>query len=1413
MSQLIGDLVLRVGPDPDEYAKLDGFLADTEAGLKSIEQAAEATDFSVLIEGLGSVGGQMNLLAESALHAEDSMQQLALFDVNSIQATDEAFGSLAQSLGTIETEADKVEPALDGAGASAKNAGDAARDSGIEWEKLGEQLLKIAEFAGLGLGLEELASEALHAFAAAQTLEASFEFIGKNAELAASQVQQLRDMSMQLAVPFNEVAAAAQKMAPALGGFSETLPLLKAAADDAKELGISFSTVAQSMENMALRGTLMSRSLSSLGISMKDVADTMNQTSASVAAAFKDETVEERIQTLIDATGRYADASKEQLGTLASEWTNFRNTLDFALDDLGKALAPIAAAFLEFAGGVLTALRPAFQGIGEVLSALTPVINEMGSAVKGLSDVFGGDILVTIVGLTGALYGMQAAVQVAGAAVAGWELGKWLYDNSSAFKIFGDSIADGIIAIDRWLNKNQLLAEANAAMGDVFAKEQLAEQSAIATAAKLQEMLAARGIVIQQGTMSLDDYSRALAQAAAATGGLASGQDKIAKGAQDIIDKQNQLDAAVEQARRNLIDVQIEYDNGTASQNAYTRAQEDLQKAISAATPKLKEVKDGIKSVNDELTKEGDQLVTIEDKIGPAMKKFQDDINAGIDPSKAAQGLVSIENQFDEFMAHWTNTAAGATENGKRLMDAAQSQRDAIAGIVLDANVNALPVVATKVSGAMRTELDAFNEFGVKVPPLAVNVGAAMRDMMVVESAYADSLLTDLPLWDAQAAKFNAMLNPIGRLDEAFKTFGLTIGDDFASKLQKIATDLEFVVNSGQASVYQLQEAFDKALSSLSKFPETAAALIPELQAAIDKMEAMHGINLQILNDQVNLDKAAVNAAISEGQSADAVLLLQERLAVAAQRAADFRDSSAALAQLYTQVTAAFSQAWTAFGTGIGDAIVGAESFKQAFTSALDAVEKKLSELVVNYFMGELKRAITENTNLIADFQGFFNKIFGIGGDVAKGFSNTEKGVTELDNSFGDFGETASKSMQQVTKSTQDVGNAAVQTTNSLTSMLTMIGTIIGAIAGIIGDIEMAHMQKQLSVIEGETRRTANALENGVVPQILDADQHLFNIDGMLSGQYWTLFVSMSSDLDSIAADVHQLMILAMTSSGGGGSAGGDNAQSVQAALLAASKAQAQAEAEATAQLAKLNQGMQQATTTVDTAIPVVSQMTTAVSEVAPPAVAAATALGNLGTAITYAENSFNKAGDVFVSAAQIIQQLIVPSGAYNNTGDSSIQFNTPPPPGVPYTPGAYGNNGDNPFAGHNPGSAPWSPPVLSFYQVMGPAAQSTADALDMLAAHAKSAAVSLNGGLSDHADSASRSLEAMMQTVRGLGAPSSPAPQLGGFVPSGAWPSAQPAPLIGTLSVTGNTISSQKAADDLIDRMVQRLRFAGLRI
>lgn len=1133
----------------------EAITAALAGGAGSTEDAAfqqMALDLQAVGTAAEDAAGQIATADTDATDLADCLNTAATAATDATTALDDA-GTAAESIGAAASSVDEVATSLDDASTSAADAatsmddvassadslaggaagaeelatgvtaaGEAASEGAISFEAITEQLLEFGAAAGIALSIGVLAEQMTEAVNTVQQLDQSLTFLTGSSEEAAADIEKIQEAAMASHVSFETLAADMQRFGGALGGVATALPLFQEIADAAHTTGQSFDTMASQIDRMVISGVAMTRSLATLQVSIAQL-DQATQTLGfgNTFASMKTDVdgVSERVQVFDLVLQKFAGDSDQYAQTIKGAWTDFSNQMGFDFEAVGLAIAPLLQNFLNLATGILAALHPLLEGLGEIINAgIIPVLNDLGEAITGLAGVVGGANLLAIGVMVQQIYGLSTAAQVAAAAFVGWDLGTWLYNNNVAMKAFGDGLANVILGLQNWMLQSSLVTQVLAAMGNAQAQANLAIEQEAASASALASKLAQQGIVISQGTMSLDQYVQALRAAVVGlndgttaaenfgTQSMASGQAVLAS-YQALTEKLAELKAASDAAAAAGLN--------PGQQAALAEAISATQKQLDAMTGAVKNQTPAVDENAAVWKKYDGTLQTIESDIPGAISAVQIALAAGFDTSKSIANLDKLATDLDNLVLKMKTSGAAATEAGQIIVTQATSEAYAISQMAAN--------------------------FATAIVPLP-GWFKALDDSMDSSAAVAQVVagpdgLGGMPLTINTMSKTMAdALNPVGMLTAAMKALGMEVGDDFNAKLQAMATSFQWAMSQGILGVSQLQDKFTQLLAEVTKFPSAFGNYQQVLQNAINQMTQLGGVTAQTLADQVALDTEAMKAAENHGADAAVVLQLAENLNTAKINQGLFNDATSALATLYTNVNTAFSTAWTTFGTGIGDAMVGTESFSKAFQTALDALEKKLAELVSNYLLGQLKDALLSNTDLVNNFNTLFNGAFGVGGTVSKGIAGTQQVITSALDDEGhaitQLSQTATQSTTQVTSGIQQVSQAAVTATSNLLSMLGAIGSVVAAVAGIVGDLEMAHMQEQLSKIELNTRQTANALENGVVNQLLDADQHLTNIDSNVSGPVFQVLVSISSDLDSIATNIQSL--LAAAQSGGG---------------------------------------------------------------------------------------------------------------------------------------------------------------------------------------------------------------------------------------------------------------------------------------
>lgn len=393
------DIVITVGGDispletalaavPEAFAGITTQIDDAFAGLGTVTSdlqnlAAAAGEAVAPVQELGE---QLGLFAEVPLTTLPEVnEQLSLFATyaGEAAATTEtlasASSSAAASVGTLASSEE----------ASAASLVTLVAQLGLAYAAF--QIIKGAiESVVEAYGEEQKATLALGALLGDQSQAAA----------AIDSAKQLAD-NLGLA---QESAFSAQQKLIALGESLQNIPRdLTAIADGAAAMNTSFDTAAQRFDMIVNSGTLMARSLTSIGLNVQDVAKAMDLAgvpASTLTEAFRQLDETQRAAVLSSAelaknAGLAATAASGVIGT----WNQVKNAIGDAEQEIGKAidgfsgLATVAVGSIRLIAqafvGLVATVKIAVDAIIAGFQALLIPITAVGQAV---SDAFTGKI-------------------------------------------------------------------------------------------------------------------------------------------------------------------------------------------------------------------------------------------------------------------------------------------------------------------------------------------------------------------------------------------------------------------------------------------------------------------------------------------------------------------------------------------------------------------------------------------------------------------------------------------------------------------------------------------------------------------------------------------------------------------------------------------------------------------------------------------------------------------------------------------------------------------------------------------------------------------------------------------------------------------------------------------------------------
>lgn len=177
----------------------------------------------------------------------------------------------------------------------------------------------------------------------------------------------MKELAGANALSFPQLLTAAQRMTAMGMTVEQVNATVQRTADIAFASGRSFDEVSNSMERMALSGTLNNRQLVQLGVSMDDFVKaledlgSMEDLNAETATKmFKALDMEDRLKVIDDATKKFAGDGKQAVDTLSGSWQNLKTQFDLAMDGMGEKMATTATAVTSWLGKLIQDIRETF---------------------------------------------------------------------------------------------------------------------------------------------------------------------------------------------------------------------------------------------------------------------------------------------------------------------------------------------------------------------------------------------------------------------------------------------------------------------------------------------------------------------------------------------------------------------------------------------------------------------------------------------------------------------------------------------------------------------------------------------------------------------------------------------------------------------------------------------------------------------------------------------------------------------------------------------------------------------------------------------------------------------------------------------------------------------------------------------
>jgi len=402
-----GDLVITVGGDLSPLEAALNQIPSTASQVASQVQAA-FDSIPAAIEAVGSSAVTASeQLSQFGTSTEDIAKNLESLQSGITSSGDEmtTLADAANTAGDAATGAadqvDQLDKALQPVASSAQEAATAIQDVGHsseeaapEVENFWEKMLAFGEALALTEGLKEFGQEALSTFGNVQKAAVSLTALTGSAEEADKILEQLKTLAVADALSFPALVQAETRMR-AFNISAEQIPkLLQAAADASATMGTDFNHTVDILDRFSSSGAVVGRSLAQLGMSSADLAKVMDVSTSEVTKAFKALDQTERVDVLTQALAKFGGVASEQAQTISGQFKNLGTQVEFVMESIGAALAPVISAVLTFIG---TNIVPTIQAAVDAFNKLPGPVKDVAVAL-GLIVALAAPLVVALGG-------------------------------------------------------------------------------------------------------------------------------------------------------------------------------------------------------------------------------------------------------------------------------------------------------------------------------------------------------------------------------------------------------------------------------------------------------------------------------------------------------------------------------------------------------------------------------------------------------------------------------------------------------------------------------------------------------------------------------------------------------------------------------------------------------------------------------------------------------------------------------------------------------------------------------------------------------------------------------------------------------------------------------------------------------
>ncbi len=374
----------------DSFTKAAEPTDNLTESIKNFQEAAGRNDpsstLAAALEALGVKFGDAGQSADTAGQGFSSAGDQAKKAGSDAQESAPKVENLGDAFKRVRNDAEAFEKAWGEALVENKKRADAAADAN---NVLTDSFINLAAGIFTAGAMKQFAEDAFVAEGNIQKLTTSLDLMGAGTMGAVHEVEQLKDLSVQLAVPFQQISDQAMRLSAAFGTGENMTAVLAAAGDAAAATGRDFGSVAQALERIEVTGQLQSRALLTLGLSWQQLADSMGVSIEEAQSRLKKggQDAEKDVSDVINALNqKFAGAAEAQAQNFLGQLTILKNQMQFVLEQIGEDFGPVIPALTELAKIAATTI---VTFIGGVKLAIDIVIGLGLEAITVFSTVSG----------------------------------------------------------------------------------------------------------------------------------------------------------------------------------------------------------------------------------------------------------------------------------------------------------------------------------------------------------------------------------------------------------------------------------------------------------------------------------------------------------------------------------------------------------------------------------------------------------------------------------------------------------------------------------------------------------------------------------------------------------------------------------------------------------------------------------------------------------------------------------------------------------------------------------------------------------------------------------------------------------------------------------------------------------------